>query len=101
MVTSTSRRARGLACAWVFSALLHLLPALLQAETTPTYVTFPSDVDWVTRTSAHFEAIYRRGNDRFAERSLFAAEKAYRLLSPIFPSIPRKTYIVLADFVDS
>jgi hypothetical protein len=71
------------------------------AKAEAAYVTFPSDVDWVTRDSPHFYALYRRGNERLAERALRAAEKAYRLLSPIFPPGPEHTWIVLADFVDS
>jgi hypothetical protein len=65
------------------------------------YVTFPSDVDWVTRDSDHFFALYRKGQERLAIRSLMAAERAYRLLTPIFPPGPEKTWLVLADFQDS
>ena len=65
------------------------------------YVTFPSDVDWVTKDSPHFYALYRRGNERLADRALRAAERAHRLLTPIFPPGPEHTWIVLADFVDS
>jgi len=67
----------------------------------PSYITFPSDVDWVTRETDHFDIIYRRGQDQFALRTLRAAERAYKLLTPIFPEAPSKTWIVLADFHDS
>lgn len=78
---------------------LGLAAGRLVAE--PSYVTFPSDVDWVTRSSAHFDTIYRRGNDAFAERALKAAERAYALLTPIFPQVPDRTWMVLADWSDS
>lgn len=65
------------------------------------YITFPADVDWVTRRSEHFEVLYRRGQNRVAERALIAAERAHTLLAPIFPDHPRRTYMVLADFRDS
>ena len=71
------------------------------ASALPGYITFPSDVDWVTRESPHFQALYRRGNDDFAIRSLKAAERAYTLLTAIFPEAPEKTWIILADFQDS
>lgn len=67
----------------------------------PSYLTFPSDINWQTQHSEHFQIIFRKGEDRFAERALLAAEKAYRILTPIFPDVPSKTYIVLADFQDS
>ena len=58
-------------------------------------------MDWVSRNSPHFEILYRRGSDLFGERALIAAEKAYGLLSKIFPETPEKTWILLADFQDS
>jgi hypothetical protein len=67
----------------------------------PSYITFPSDVDWVSSSSNHFELIYRRGEDPLADRTLLAAEKAYSLLEPIFEEMPEKTWIVLADFQDA
>jgi len=67
----------------------------------PSYITFPSDIDWVTRETAHFTALYRRGEDNLSIRALGAAERAYRLLTPIFPPGPEKTWLVLADFADS
>jgi Omp85 superfamily domain len=69
--------------------------------TDPAYITFPSDVDWVTRSSAHFDVLYRRGEDAFAVRALKAGEKAWKLLAPIFPPGPDRTWMVLADFSDS
>ncbi len=81
----------------VFSMLI--LCGSLFAE--PMYITFPSDVPWITRQSNHFEIIYRRGYDQFAERALKNAEKAHSILSPLFPPGPELTYIVLADFNDS
>lgn len=82
----------------LFAALL-LIAA--RAGALPSYITFPSDIDWVTRKSDHFEIVYRRGQDSFAERTIRAAEKAHALLAPIFPKGPDSTYIVLADFQDS
>ena len=67
----------------------------------PAYITFPSDVPWVTKNSEHFEIMYRKGQGAFAERTLRAAERAHQLLTPIFPQHPKKTWIVLADFQDS
>lgn len=67
----------------------------------PNYLSFPSDVEWKTSQTPHFEIIYRQGQRDFAQRTLGAAERAYRLLGPIFPETPPKTFIVLADFVDS
>jgi hypothetical protein len=65
------------------------------------YITFPSDVDWVMRSSEHFDILYPRGQDSLSERTLKAAEKAHKLLDPIFPRGPRRTWIVLANFSDS
>lgn len=81
-------------CLWVGC----LLSAFAE---TPSYITFPSDIDWVTRDTEHFTVLYRRGENRLAERTLLAAERAYRLLQPIFQETPPKTWIVLADFHDS
>ena len=67
----------------------------------PSYITFPADVPWVTRTSDHFQIIYRSGEERLAARTLSAAECAHRLLDPIFPAGPEKTWIVVADFHDA
>lgn len=75
------------------------LSMLAHAE--PAFITFPADVDWVTRTSPHFEAIYRRGQDDLALRVLKAAEHAHTVLSPIFPPGPGFTRLILADFQDS
>jgi hypothetical protein len=65
------------------------------------YITFPSDVDWVTRSSEHFDLLYPRGEENLAQRSLLAAERAFRLLDPIFPNGPSRTWMVLATFSDS
>ena len=73
--------------------------SLLRAE--PSYLRFPSDIHWKTQASAHFEIIYRENQKKFAERTLQAAERAHRLLQPIFPEVPPLTRIVLADFSDS
>ncbi len=67
----------------------------------PLYITFPSDVNWITRRTNHFEIIYRRGYDDFALRTLKNAERAHKILAPLFPQGPELTYIVLADFNDS
>ncbi len=83
---------------------LLLLPLFLCSGVTKAdvaYITFPSDVDWVTRETPHFTAVYRRGEDDLAFRCLKAAERAYQLISPIFPPGPQKTWMVLADFQDS
>jgi hypothetical protein len=85
---------------WIFLAFVLLIQAG-GASAEPGYITFPSDVDWMTRRSSHFEIVYRRGETAFAERALIAAEKAHALLSPIFPDAPARTYLVLADFKDS
>ncbi len=85
-----------LVSSWVCCGLW-LAPAL-NAE--PFFITFPSDIDWVTRSSPHFQVLYRRDHDALAERSLQAAERAYQLLTPIFPEAPPLTWIVLADFSD-
>ena len=77
-----------------------LVTASVHAET-PGYITFPSDIDWVTRSTPHFHVLYRRGEDRLAERTLAAAERAHSLLSPVFQETPEVTWIVLADFHDS
>jgi hypothetical protein len=79
--------------------LFFLLCIGLQAN--PVYITFPSDVDWQQIDSAHFHLIYRLGSEKLAKKSLAYAEENYKLLSPIFPETPPKTWIVLADFQDS
>src|SRR5262245_60347601 len=84
----------------LFGLLFGLLVGSL-ASAAPGYITFPSDVDWVMRETPHFRILYRRGQDAFAERAGHAAEKAYRLLIPIFPEAPDSTWLVLADFNDS
>ncbi|NBV50002.1 hypothetical protein EBR78_02135 [bacterium] len=76
-----------------------LLCSWLHAE--PTYLSFPSDVSWKTQTSSHFQIVYREGQIDLASRALKAAEKAFALLTPIFPERPPLTFIVLADFQDS
>lgn len=81
-------------------ALLLVTTSVARAEV-PTYITFPSDINWQTQHSPHFQIIFRKGEDRFAERALIAAERAYQTLTPIFPSVPDKTYIVLGDFQDA
>jgi hypothetical protein len=73
----------------------------VQALAIPTYITFPSDIDWVTRESDHFQVMYRSGKTEFGERVLRYAEKAHAILEPIFPKGPEKTFIVLGDFQDS
>ena len=81
--------------------LLALMLTCVEALALPSYITFPADIDWVTRDSEHFQLIYRRGQDAFGERVLRIAEETHRLLAPIFPDAPDKTHIVLADFHDS
>lgn len=71
------------------------------AFATPAYITFPADIDWVTQDSAHFRVLYRKGEALFAARALQSAEKAYRLLRPIFPDAPPMTWIVLGDYNDA
>ncbi len=80
-------------------SLVFLVCTGLFAE--PSYINFPSDIDWQTRESDHFQIIYRNGSDAFAARTLTSAEKAYKILVPIFVEAPEKTWIVLADFQDS
>lgn len=82
-----------------FLLVLSCFCSLLFAE--PSYITFPSDIDWQMRESEHFQIIYRQGSETFANRALKSAEKAYHLLVPIFVEAPEKTWIVLADFQDS
>lgn len=65
------------------------------------YLTFPSDIEWKTQKSPHFQILFRKGQAGFAQRALQAAEKAHRLLTPLFPDSPPLTSIVLADFNDS
>ena len=79
--------------------LLLVLCQIAIAE--PEFITFPSDIDWVTRRSENFTALYRRGQDSLAVRSLKAAERAHQLLSPIFPKGPENTWMVIADWTDS
>ncbi|MCB0418322.1 MAG: hypothetical protein KDD39_11775 [Bdellovibrionales bacterium] len=71
------------------------------AQAAPVYITFPSDVDWQVRKSAHFSALYPKGQDRLATRTLQAAERAHRILVPIFPEGPDHTWIVLGDWQDA
>jgi hypothetical protein len=80
--------------------LLWLVCGTAFAET-PSYITFPSHVDWVTQETPHFHILFRQGEHRLAQRTLAAAERAYGLLSPIFQETPPKTWIILADFHDS
>lgn len=82
-----------------FLILVLFFCGLLQAE--PNYITFPSDIDWQTKESDHFQIIFRKDSDAFAIRALRAAERAYKILVPIFVEAPEKTWIVLADFQDS
>jgi hypothetical protein len=84
----------------VLPFLFATLFSLGSKATAEGYITFPSDIEWVTRRSEHFEIVYRAGQTQFAERALLAAEKAHQLIAPIFPEIPESTYIVLADFKD-
>lgn len=84
---------------WVFGWLL-LLSFTARAES-PAYITFPSDIQWMTKDNSHFRILYRQGEDRLADRVLAAAEKAHDLLAPVFAEVPPKTWIVLADFHDS
>lgn len=81
--------------AWIFLILV----TQLWAE--PSYLTFPSDIDWKSLKSPHFEIIFRQGQSHLALRTLRAAERAHRLLTPLFPESPPSTFIVLADFHDS
>lgn len=67
----------------------------------PSYVSFPSDTDWFHRESAHFNVLYPKGTDEFAIRALFHAERAYGMLTPIFPKLPPKTWILLTDAHDA
>ncbi|MEZ4749242.1 MAG: hypothetical protein R3B54_01055 [Bdellovibrionota bacterium] len=71
------------------------------AEAAPVYITFPSDVDWQVRKSAHFSVLYPKGQDRLAGRTLQAAERAHTILTPIFPDGPDHTWIVLGDWQDA
>lgn len=80
---------------------LLLLCLALPLSASPIYITFPSDVDWMVRESPHFRALYPKGRDDFAGRALKAAEKAYSLLTPLFPEAPETTWIVIADWHDS
>lgn len=82
-------------------ALLVMSLLAVPAFAEPMYITFPSDVDWVTRESEHFQILYRRGEDATARRTLNAAERAHTLLAPVFGETPPRTWIVLADFHDS
>ena len=70
--------------------LLAGLPA--RGDISPSYITFPSDIDWVCRDSEHFQILYRRGEAHLAERALRAAERAHQLLVPIFKETPPKTW---------
>lgn len=84
---------------WIAFLFLVFLNTPLFAERP--YLTFPSDIEWKTQKSDHFQVLYRSGQATFAHRALLAAEKAYRLLSPLFPGAPSSTSIILADFNDS
>ena len=77
--------------------LILLITKTLASES---YITFPSNIDWTTRTSPHFHVLYRKGEDTLSIRALKAAERAYSLLTPILTEAPKKTWIVLADFHD-
>ncbi len=67
----------------------------------PSYIFFPSDIPWKQKESEHFKAIFSEGQSRLGDRALVAAEKAFKLLTPIFPEFPEKTWIVLSSFQDS
>ncbi len=72
--------------ALIFIGVVSAATALGEAS----YISFPSDIDWVTRNSPNFEIIYRRGHARMAERALLNAEKVKKILDPIFPEAPEK-----------
>ncbi|MBI1862105.1 MAG: hypothetical protein HYR96_14420 [Deltaproteobacteria bacterium] len=76
-----------------------LLAFSLSAE--PAYITFPADIDWVTRSSDHFDVLYRRGEDALAIRAIKAAERARTVVTPLFADLPERVWIVLADFNDT
>lgn len=61
---------------------------------------FPADIDWKTRTSENFSVLYAKGQDDLAIKTLKAAERAHRLLTPIFPDAPDHTWVVLGQFQD-
>jgi predicted Fe-Mo cluster-binding NifX family protein len=86
---------------FVAAAFLALGLVASVATALPSYIAFPSDVDWRVRDSKHFSILYRKGSDDLAVRALRVAERSRELLSPVFPDLPDKTYIVLADFKDS
>lgn len=79
--------------------LFFLFSSLLFAE--PSYITFPSDTNWKQKESEHFRVIYAEGQARQGDRALIAAEKAFKTLTTVFKEYPEKTWIVLADFVES
>jgi hypothetical protein len=83
----------------LFSFLL--LASIFANAEQPTYITFPSDVPWKSQDSDHFTAVFREGRENLAIKVLSAAEKAHKILCPIFPEGPEKTWIVVADFKDS
>lgn len=83
----------------ILSAWLLLSASVLWAE--PSYLTFPSDIEWKQKDSPHFQAIYRAGLENFANQTLEYAEKAHGVLDSIFPEGPEKTWIVIADHTDS
>lgn len=86
-----------------FRALVLFLASVVApvAAALPSYIAFPSDVEWRFRDSKHFSVMYRQGSDDLAVKALRTAERARDLLAPIFPDLPDKTFIVLADFNDS
>jgi hypothetical protein len=86
-----------------FTSLIFFFHCILLTSVTaaPSYITFPSDVDWVTQTSPHFQILFRRGEETLAKRTLVAAENAFKLLQPVFDETPPIVWIVLADFHDS
>jgi len=82
-------------------ALFILLLGPFMAHGLPGFITFPADVTWRQQSSPHFEAIFREGDEKLAEKVLRIAEHTHKILSPIFPEGPGLTRIVLADFQDS
>ncbi len=67
----------------------------------PSFITLPSDVEWTVRQSSHFRALYPNEHEALASRVLAYAEKAHRLLTPIFPESPPLTWLVLSPSQDS
>lgn len=88
-------------CRWAHWAVsLCILFCSTRATALSEYAFFPSDIPWVTKSSEHFDVLYREGQTSLANRALSAAERAYQLLTPIFPKGPERTWLVLADFQD-